>query len=137
MHENTIHGLIAQNKAELRAIEKGYLVSKPITECSRYDMIIDNHTNLEKVQVKYAGSKQIKSSGSCKVDFRKKSINGKERKFYSKNEIDAILVYLPEIDKICYFPISFIENKCALTIRYEQPKNNQTKGIVFADDYLW
>ena len=137
MHENTIHGLIAQNKAELRAIEKGYMISKPITECTRYDMIIDNGDTLQKVQVKYAGSKQTVSSGSCVVDFRKKSINGKERKFYSKDEIDAVLVYLPEIDKICYFPIDFIENKSALTIRYEKPKNNQIKGVIFSDDYLW
>jgi len=137
MHSNTIHGLIAQNKAELRAIEKGYLVSKPITECSRYDMIIDNNNRLEKVQVKYAGSKQSASTGSCVIDFRKKSINGKERNSYSKGEIDAILAYIPEIDKVCYFPIDFIEGKSTLTVRYSEPINAQKKGIIFAEDFLW
>lgn len=137
MHENTIHGLVAQNKAELRAIEKGYIVSKPITECARYDLIIDNGFALEKVQVKYAGSKQNQSTGSCKVDFRKKSINGKMRNSYTKEEVDAILVYVPEIDKVCYFPIDVVENKSTLTIRYEKSKNNQTQGVINAEDYLW
>ena len=73
MHPNTIHGMIAQNKAELRAIEKGYLVSKPITECARYDMIIDDGVRRERVQVKYAGGHQHRSKGSCVADLRCKS----------------------------------------------------------------
>ena len=137
MHDNTIHGLIAQNKAELRAIEKGYLVSKPITECARYDMVVDNCITLERVQVKYAGTKNKESTGSCKVDFRKKSINGNQRNFYTKSEIDAVLVYIPDIDKLCYFPISFVENKSTITIRYDKPKNNQMHGVINAYDYLW
>ena len=137
MHSNTIHGLIAQNKAELRAIEKGYVVSKPITECARYDMIIDNGETLERIQVKYAGGKQQNSVGSCVVDFRKKSINGKMRNGYTKEEVDAILVYVPQLDKICYFAIDFIENKSTLTIRYDAPKSNQSKGIIVAEDYYW
>lgn len=137
MYESTKHGLIAQNKVELRAIEKGYMVSRPITECSRYDAIIDFGTHLERVQIKYAGSKQTGSTGSCVVDFRKRSINGAVRKTYSDNEIDAVLIYLPDIDKICYFPVKFIEGKDRLTIRYTSTKSNQTASITFADDYVW
>ena len=138
IHTNTQHGLIAQNKAELRAIEKGYIISKPITECCRYDMILDAGEKLERIQVKYAGSKPGHNiKGSATVDFRKKSINGKMRNGYYENEIDAILVYIPDIDKICYFPINFIAGKTSLTIRYDKTKNSQVKGIIFADDYVW
>lgn len=137
MHDSTKHGLIAQNKVELRAIEKGYMISRPITECSRYDAIIDFGTHLERVQIKYAGSKQTESTGSCVVDFRKRSINGAVRKTYSDNEVDAVLVYLPDIDKVCYFPIKFIEGKGRLSIRYTKPKNNQMSGVILADDYIW
>ena len=137
MHCNTKHGLIAQNKAELRAIEKGYIISKPITECSRYDMIIDDGVDLQRIQVKYAGSKQTSSTGSCLVDFRKKSLNGRTRNSYTRDEVDAVLVYIPEIDKICYFPVSVIEYRTTLTIRFTKPKSNQRKGIIFADDYIW
>lgn len=133
----TAKGLEAQLKAELRANELGYIVSKPTTECCRYDMIIDNGSELKRVQVKYAGSKQTSSTGSCVVDFRKRSANGKERKSYSKDEVDAVLVYLPELDKICYFPVEFIKDKGRLTIRYNQSKNNQTVGVIFAEDYYW
>ena len=137
IHSNTKHGLIAQNKVELRAIEKGYMISRPITECSRYDAIIDFGTHLERVQIKYAGSKHTESSGVCVVDFRKKSINGIMRKTYSADEVDAILVYLPDIDEICYFPISFIKGKGRLSIRYAKSKNNQKSGIILADNYIW
>lgn len=137
MHTNTIHGLIAQNKAELRAIEKGYIVSKPIHECVRYDMLVDDGNSIKRLQVKYAGGKQTGSTGSCKVDFRKKSINGSKRNYYTKDEIDGALVYIPELDEICYFPIDVIEHKPTLTIRYVDSKSNRTKGVTFAKDYIW
>lgn len=137
MYTNTQHGLIAQNKAELRAIEKGYIVSKPIHECVRYDMIIDDCNSLKRLQVKYAGGKQTSSTGSCVVDFRSRSINGKERSGYAISEIDGVLVYIPFIDKICYFPVEFIRNKSTLTIRYIKPNNNQERGIIYATDYIW
>ena len=137
MHINTIHGQIAQNKAELRAIEKGYIVSKPIHECVRYDMLVDDGNSIKRLQVKYAGGKQTNSTGSCKVDFRKMSINGTKRKYYTKDEIDGVLVYIPEIDEICYFPIEVIEYKTSLTIRYVDAKSNRTKDVTFAKDYIW
>lgn len=137
MHISTQHGLIAQNKAELRAIEKGYIISKPIHECVRYDMIVDDGDSLKRLQVKYAGSKQTSSTGSCVVDFRSMSINGKKRNGYTMSEIDGVLVYIPDIDNICYFPINFIKDKSTLTIRHIKSNNNQKRGIVYADDYIW
>ena len=56
---------------------------------------------------------------------------------YFSNEVDAIIVYIPQVDKLCYFPIEMLEGKTSLTIRYEDSKNNQQKNIVFAKDYEW
>lgn len=137
MHPNTIHGMIAQNKAELRAIEKGYLVSKPITECARYDMIIDDGVRRERVQVKYAGGHQHRSKGSCVADLRCKSGRHTYANCYNRDEIDAVLVYIPNLDKVCYLPVDLIAGKNAVTLRYAPPKNGQTKGILFVEDYVW
>lgn len=135
--ENFIKGEIAQAKVEIRALEKGYIVSRPMIEGTRYDMIIDNGEKLSKIQIKYAGGKHSVSKGSAVVDFRKTSNNGKQNNGYFKNEVDAIIVYLPQVDKICYFPIEMLEGKTSLTIRYENSKNNQSKNIILVEDYKW
>ena len=135
--DNPKKGGIAQAKAEIRALEKGYLISKPIIEGARYDMIVDDGEKLQKVQVKYTSVKQTKSQGSVTVDFRKTSNNGKLKEGYTKEEVDAIVVYIPQIDELCWFPIEILEGKTTLTIRYERPKNSQTKNIYLAEDYIW
>ena len=48
--EQAKKGIIAQLKAELRANELGFIVSKPTTENCRYDMIIDDGKKLNRIQ---------------------------------------------------------------------------------------
>jgi hypothetical protein len=132
--ENHIKGELACLKVELRAIEKGYIVSKPNIECMRYDRIIDCNGKLYRVQIKYTSHKQ--SSGSFVVDLRKITKSGKTL-LYNKDEIDAILVYIYEIDKICWFNSDMFDNKKSITIRTELAKNNQMKKIIYYKDYLW
>lgn len=133
----TLKGLEAQLKAELRANELGYIVSKPTTECCRYDMIIDDGNSLKKIQVKYCDYIQNTSNGAVQLHLSKKSINGVERPYYTKDEVDAIVVYIKPIDKLCYLPIDIIENKKYISLRYKDSKNNQKKGIYNCSDYFW
>lgn len=135
--DNALKGAIAQTKAEARALEKGFIVSKPIFEQTRYDMVIDDGVNISRIQIKYAGGKQSQSTGSAVVDFRKITNNGKHHNGYQSNEVDAIIVYLPQIDKLCYFPIEMVNSKTTLTIRYKETKSGQTKNIIYAKDYIW
>lgn len=135
--DNSIKGGIAQAKAEIRALEKGFIISKPIIEGTRYDMILDDGEKLSRVQVKYAGGKQTSSNGCVVVDFRKTSNNGKVKEGYSSKEVDVIIVYIPQVDKLCWFPTKLLEGKTTLTIRYEKAKNNQTKNVILVDDYIW
>ena len=78
--DNFAKGGIAQAKTEIRAMEKGYIVSKPITEGTRYDIVIDNGVKLSRIQIKYAGNKQSFCKGSVLVDFRKRTNSGKQKK---------------------------------------------------------
>ena len=59
--------------------------------------------------------------------------NGVKHK-YTDNEIDYFACYNIARDKIFLVPVD--EPRSAITIRYEKPKNNQTLGINFEDDYL-
>lgn len=137
LSEVTQKGIEAQLKAEQRANELGYVVSKPTTDCCRYDMIIDDGEKLQKVQVKYCSHSLKTSIGSVEVNLRKYSLNGKCRGYYTKQEIDALIVYVQPVDKLCFFPASVIDGKKSLTIRYEKPLNNQKVKTICLDDYLW
>jgi hypothetical protein len=130
-------GELATLKAETRAIEKDAVISRPTTE-ARYDFIVDFAGCLSRVQVKYAGGKSTSSRGNVVVDFR--SRNGTRKSVsscYKKSEIDVMLVYVPQIDKILWFGPEVFDGKSTLTIRLEAPMNNQKAGLFIASDYVW
>lgn len=128
-------GQLAQSKTELRAIELGIIPSKPIFD-ARYDLILDISGRLYKIQIKYAEAGDVKSVGAVNVTLayvnRKKEI-----KTYSKNEIDVIIVYIPQIDKLCWIGPEIFEDRKILRIRYAPAKNNQVDGCLFAKDLIW
>lgn len=128
-------GQLAVSKAELRAFELGFIPSRPLYD-SRYDLILDDHNKLIRVQVKYGNGKSSNSRGAIvvKLDYENRS---KQHFEYNNKEVDALVVYLPKIDRLCFFPVKVFEGKRKLTIRIEDPKINQTKVIIFAKDYYW
>ncbi len=130
-----VKGQIAASKAELRALELGYIPSKPIFD-ARYDMILDDSKSLKKIQIKYADGKLSYCTGSVMVKLGYEDRTG-HLYTYSKNEIDALIVYIPKIDRLCYIPPRIFEGKVKIHIRYEKTKNNQKKGIIYAEEFFW
>ena len=130
-----VKGQLAVSKAELRALEKGFIPSRPLFDC-RYDLIIDDKTKLNRVQVKFGNGTPSNSTGSIvvKLDYENRT-NGHFT--YNEAEVDALIVYLPIIDKLCYLPKETFLNKRKINIRFEKSKNNQVKGIIQADKYFW
>ena len=124
-------------KAQLRAAELEHAVSRPVAEGTRYDLIVDDG-KLSRVQVKYADAKSSHSSGCVFLHLSSISRSQKKpRRAYSSSEIDALLVYIPRIDKLCWLPVAVWENKQTLVLRYESTKNGQVKGCLLAQDYIW
>lgn len=123
------------SKTELRAIELGFIPSKPIFD-TRYDLILDDSKKLMKIQVKYADGKMSNSDGSVRV---KLEYNDRKRNVYTyqKGEIDGLIVYIPKIDRLCFLPQDIYIGKRNLCIRIKPSKNHQSKGVLFAKDYLW
>ncbi len=130
-----IKGQLAVSKAEMRAFELGFVPSRPLYD-SRYDLIIDKDNKLSRIQVKYGDGKSSNSQGAIvvKLDYENRK---KENFTYQKSEVDGLIVYIPKIDRLCYFPLEIFEGKRKLTIRLEKPKINQLKRIIFAKDYIW
>lgn len=127
-------GEIARLKVELKAIEKGWIVSKP-SELNRYDLILDDGKKLWRVQVKYS---DCEIDGLIRTSFTKNSFNTKEIKKsrkYSKYEIDVIIIYSPKLDKL--FWITDFDNKTGISLRYSETKNGQIKNVKYTRDYEW
>ena len=131
-----VKGVEAQLRAELRANELGYHVSRPTTENCRYDMIIDTGAKLYRVQVKYCEAVSPHSRGAVVLDLRKR-VGGGQIRCYSADEIDAVVVYVKPADCLCYIPASLISGRQTLTIRYEPSRNHQSQNVVWYGDYLW
>ncbi|MBV9924928.1 MAG: hypothetical protein JOZ96_07945 [Acidobacteria bacterium] len=135
MHVTHQKGEIAQLKVQLRAAEKGVVLSRPLVE-SRYDFILDDGRRLERVQVKYAGGKSPHSAGSVKVNL--KSWEGRRlRRRYCASEVDALLVYVPQLDEVLRFEAELFCERASFTVRLEPAKNGQTKSILNARDFIW
>jgi hypothetical protein len=135
MHSTHQKGEIAQLKVQLRAAEKGIILSKPLID-TRYDFILDDGEKLERVQVKYAGGKAPHSHGSVKVNL--KSWEGRKlRRRYCADEVDALLVYIPQLDEVLRFDANFFCERASFTVRVEPARNGQAKGVLNAKDFVW
>lgn len=125
-------------KAEIRAAELGIVVLKPTTSHRRYDIVLDCGGKFFRAQVKWAGSKSVKAADSFLLDLRKVTRGGQRSKlFYSQDEIDVILVYLPNVDKVIWLGPEVFHGRENLTLRTAPARNGQTKKCLMAADYLW
>ena len=134
MTSNT-KGQLAVSKAEIRAFELGYVPCRPLYD-ARYDLIIDDSKTLQRIQVKYANGQHKLSPGVVivKLDYENRH---KEFKTYQESEVDGLVVYIPKIDKLCFFPHKIFVGKRKLSVRLEKAKTNHKKRIIYAKDYFW
>lgn len=127
-------GQLAVLKAQIRANEKGFLVSFPTIE-ARYDMLLDDGKRIYKTQVKYVGYVDSRTNGSVMLDLRKETRGNGRSRIYTKKEIDVVLAYVPQVDKVLW--IKDFEGRQTMSFRFEQPKNKQKSRIRMIDDYVW
>lgn len=131
----------AELKVSLRAIEKGMIVSKPILDGTRYDLILDDNGKLSRVQVKQSNREVrpgvfIVSLRSGVIPYGTRKGEAKSR-CYMSDEIDAIVVYLPKIDKYYWISPELFHGRVCISIRMQPTKNNQAYGIVMGTDVEW
>ena len=97
-------------------------------------MVIDWCGKLYRAQVKYAGGVRANIPGVAVVSLTKGE-RGERR--YTSEEIDVLLVYIPPVDKICWFGAEIFHGRTQLHIRYLPARNGQSKGCVKVEDYVW
>jgi len=136
METSNWKGQLAVSKAQVRAIELGYYVSVPLMDY-RYDLVLDDGEKLWRVQVKYANRNPSKSTGAVSVNLAYETRGRKKIYTYSDHEVDALVVYIPRIDRLCWFPCRVFTGKKELVVRIEPPLNCQKTKIFYAHDYFW
>ena len=104
----------------------GYIVSIPLNDTQDYDLIVDNHNIIQKVQVK---------STSCKTKYgiyqvALKSCGGTKGKTYKtliNTNIDILFIVTEQMDSFL-IPIKFINNKSTLNLceKYSKFKVSMT-----------
>lgn len=137
MYETHKKGELAQLKVEIRALEKDIVVCRPTTE-ARFDLVFVDESGCQRIQVKYADHTDRRHAGNgVELDLRRECRNDGNKKTYSRDEIDAVIVYLPAVDKLVWLGPEEFDGKSSITFRLAPSANGQKKGIRLVSDYEW
>jgi PD-(D/E)XK endonuclease len=130
-HHTKNKGDLGVAKAYCDLVEKGFVVLFPATEHAPFDLAAYKDNRFIRIQVKYRRA----VNGSVQIPMKSwwADINGSHGKQIDKAQIDVFCVYCPDTDRCYYFKPENV-GKC-FTIRIAATKNNQAKGINFAEDY--
>lgn len=110
-------GTTSELLAKVHFLNKGYIVSKPINDFNRYDLIIDNGEKIERVQVKtaYWDNNKKRYLVSCVVTH----IRGDENRYnkkYEEGSFDLLACVHPESNSIYVIPFEEVEGRRSLTL---------------------
>ena len=112
----------------------GYDISIPWGDNARYDFVLDVNHKLYKIQCKTSHLDRG-VEGVYMFQTRSTYVNsqGNRTAGYTEKDVDF---YATFIEGKCYLvPLSETSSRSKV-LRFVPPKNNQTKGITFAQEYL-
>jgi hypothetical protein len=125
-------GAIADAAIALEAMKLGIGVFRPLGD-ERYDLILDLRPRLLRVQCKSA--RCVRNAVIIRGYSFRRTREGYITRGYSASEVDAIAAYCIELDRCFLLPIELIERHPRMSLRVEPPRNNQRRGINWADDF--
>ena len=128
-------GAIAEAAIALAAIKLGIDVFRPLNDGERYDLILDLHPTLVRVQCKTARLRGDVVVVPCRSGRRTR--HGLLTRPYTSHEIDAFAAYCSELDRCFFLPIDCFERRNEISLRLGPPQNNQRAGINWAKDFAF
>ncbi len=115
------------------AVQLGIVVSRPMTDGRRYDLIFDTGARLLRVQCKWAtlmGDVVRIHSRTFRLTTR-----GGVRGTYTAAEVDAIAGWCAALKRAYVVPIHEIDGQSMVHLRLAPARNNQRDGVRMADRY--
>lgn len=136
MHPTHDKGDIAEAAIILDLTKKGYTIFKPLSQNTFADIVIMREGVLESVQIKYVTPtddklivplyKKMSTMTTCRVTYR-----------YNETSLHWMAVYCPDPEMCIYVPRDvWANNSVAINLRLTPTKNNQTKNVLYATDYV-
>jgi len=134
MKDTSFTGDISKAKIIAALVANGKIVLLPLHDGLRYDIAIDNHGQLQRVQCKTGRLKK----GA--IFFKTYSVAYRDGKIinrrYNGDEIDLVAVYCPETDRVYVLPIQLVANKTTCHLRITNPNNgNAVSPTRWAKDF--
>ena len=124
-------GDVAELKLALFFIESGFNVSKPLSEYSKYDLILDSGSRLIRIQVKHG---QLRENGVISCTTKSVTI-GTDKKWnvkkYAKQDFEYFAIYEP-VNKL-FFIVKNEGEQSQINLNYACEKSNSKTR--FASDY--
>ena len=126
-------GEITEQQVALEFLKLGYLISKPLVQSSRYDFIVDINHKLYKIQVKTSTPKEDNAFIEFATSTSHTNTQGTKNLSYSEEDVDY---FATMYNNECYLIPHSACGRRAQRLRLIPTKNGQTKGILFAKDFL-
>ena len=126
-------GAIAEMAIAFKATLLGVEVFRPLAEGGRYDLVFDLGQRLWRVQCKWAS--RYGDVLIARTYRARRNRDGLVRRLYTSDEIDAFAIYCMEIDRCFFVPMTHAEGMGEIRLRLSPARNNQRKGIHWADDF--
>lgn len=127
-----INGITTELEVALKFIERGYIVSVPYGNNSRYDLLVDTDNNIYRIQVKHAS---LNENGSYTIDTCNKVATTTDRKVkhYTKADIDFIASIIE--GQLVLLPVELIENSRSKVMRTSLPTKGSISKCNLIQDY--
>ena len=130
MSDTNQKGDIGEAAFVLAATIKRYWTAKMPQDCP-YDYILDRKDGkILRVQIKY---RTLPESGSIKIKLVQNSFSNRQN--YTANNIDAIGIFVMEMNKVFLVPVEDVVDVNELTMRCVPSRNNQKKKVRMIEQY--
>ncbi len=124
---STAQGDIGEARAIYEFVKRGWIVSKPINDKAKYDLIVDDGESIKRVQVKTSKRRDPNTTNGYTINLQTKYSNANTSKRSDREEGDYdVLFALTERDEAWLIPTDAMgTTKTAVTVgtkKYDQYK---------------
>ena len=102
--DSNAKGSVAELEIAAAAVRLGVPVLKPLTERGRYDLVFEIGRRLLRVQCKWAGLAEDRSTIKVRMGGSRCTPNGYVLSSYAVDEIDLLAAYCGELDRCSCCP---------------------------------
>lgn len=133
-HHTKEKGDLGVFKVEADLASKGFVILRPMSEHTPFDVVAYKRGKFIRIQVKFRTKKNgvltvgLWSYWSNKNGYHVKKSNGKN--------IDIVAVYCPDTDCCYYLKAARVASVKNLILRIDPAKNNQRKLILWASSFI-